>query len=308
MRIIAVSFTLCLVCLGSFAVAQGENHHQVVCSIGGCKEVNIETPRYDSASSFSVQQVWEVVGEVTSVSGLLPNFQVVATGEVDNAAAVIIEGERYLAFNPDWVSQYKSNPNAKWQLLGVIAHEVGHHLQGHTITGSGSRPPIELEADEYAGFVLAALGATLAEAQSLWSNLPPNGSLTHPPRHQRLAAIERGWTRHNGHSQETEEEREAKATFNQMREEAEVDGNWYAQSFVADAYLLGRGVAKNPEEAAKWYRKAAEGNSTAQYNLGILYLKGNGVQRNAGKAIGLFQRAAAAGQPDAKRVLKELGY
>ena len=28
-----------------------------------------------------------------------------------------------------------------------VAHEIGHHLQGHTIQRGGSRPPIELEAD-----------------------------------------------------------------------------------------------------------------------------------------------------------------
>ncbi|WP_050605076.1 hypothetical protein [Ruegeria sp. 6PALISEP08] len=129
---------------------------------------------------------------------MVPNYQVVETDEVGNAAAVIIDGERYLAFNPEWLAQYEADPNARWQLYGVMAHEVGHHLQGHTITGTGSRPPTELEADEYAGFILAALGANLEEAQSLWATLPAEGSVTHQPQHQRLAAVERGWLRRKG--------------------------------------------------------------------------------------------------------------
>ncbi|SLN60405.1 hypothetical protein TRL7639_03335 [Falsiruegeria litorea R37] len=182
---------------GSAWAQQGGNT-QVACTVSGCKEITLQKPRYNDASAFSVQQVWSVVNNILAVSGLLPNFQVVETGEVGNAAAIIIDGERYLAFNPDWLAQYETDPNGRWQLLGVMAHEVGHHLQGHTLTGEGSRPPTELEADEYAGFILAALGANLTEAQSLWATLPAEGSVTHPPRHQRLAAIERGWLRRQG--------------------------------------------------------------------------------------------------------------
>lgn len=187
--------------VASLGQAQETRQPDVVCTVEGCREIVLPKPRYSDASAFSVQQVWSVVNDILSVSGLLPNFQVVETDEVGNAAAVIIDGERYLAFNPGWIARYKSDPNAKWQLLGGMAHEVGHHLQGHTITGTGSRPPTELEADEYAGFTLAALGASLQQAQSLWATLPESGSATHPPRHQRLDAIERGWMRYVGRNQ-----------------------------------------------------------------------------------------------------------
>ena len=40
----------------------------------------------------------------------------------------------------------------------------------------------------------------------------------------------------------------------------------------------GQGVVKDEEEAAKWFRKAADqGYAPAQYNLGGMYTKGNGV-------------------------------
>ncbi len=198
MRLNYFFFLLAIGLIGSSATAQRTTDPLAVCTVEGCREVSLPKPRYSDANAFSVQQVWTVVNEILAVSGLLPNFQVVATEEVGNAAAVVIDGERYLAFNPDWLAEYKSDPNARWQLYGVMAHEVGHHLQGHTITGNGSRPPTELEADEYAGFVLAAMGATLKEAQSLWATLPKEGSVTHPPQHQRFAAVERGWLRRGG--------------------------------------------------------------------------------------------------------------
>src|SRR5262249_26048183 len=43
-------------------------------------------------------------------------------------------------------------------------------------------------------------------------------------------------------------------------------------------YGKGEGVAKDQEEALKWYRKAAGQNfARAQYNLGICYDQGTGV-------------------------------
>lgn len=198
MRQIIVFCLLWLNLTGSVAAAQDT---QVVCNIGGCSEITLPKPRYSNANAFSVQQIWTVVNEIIQVSGLLPNFQVVETDKVDNAAAVIIDGERYLAFNSDWLDSYKSNSDMHWQLYGVMAHEVGHHLQGHTITDRGSKPPTELEADEYAGFTLAALGADLRQAQSLWATLSESGSVTHPgisgwPQSNAVGCG--AWVRHKG--------------------------------------------------------------------------------------------------------------
>ena len=184
------------------AGAKSEDGKQVVCNVSGCSEIVLPAPKFSQSNAFSTQKVWTVINEIMAVSGLLPNFQVLETDEVANAAAVVIDEERYLAFNGEWIAQYKDNPESEWQLLGLMAHEIGHHLQGHTITSAGSRPPTELEADEYAGFVLAALGASVAQAQSLWATLPEGGSSTHPPKYQRLLAVERGWLRRNGGNRE----------------------------------------------------------------------------------------------------------
>src|SRR4051812_44475937 len=47
------------------------------------------------------------------------------------------------------------------------------------------------------------------------------------------------------------------------------------QMELGHRYDKGEGVAKDPVEAAKWYRKAAEQNlAVAQYNLGLCYEQG----------------------------------
>jgi hypothetical protein len=59
-----------------------------------------------------------------------------------------------------------------------------------------SCPAIELEADQFAGFALCKMGATLKQSQLAMyyiSNMA--SSKTHPGRLDRLAAIEKGWNK-----------------------------------------------------------------------------------------------------------------
>ncbi len=168
---------------------------QMVCSLDHCEPLDIKVNPFATVNDFSVAEIWIIIDDILDVSGLVANFELVSTTDVGNAAALILDETRYLAFNPDWLSVYKDKPKEKWNLYGVMAHEVGHHLQGHTITKGGSKPPTELEADEYAGFVLAGLGANLDDAKTLWKSLSENGSSTHPARVDRLQAVARGWQR-----------------------------------------------------------------------------------------------------------------
>ncbi|HEY0743926.1 MAG TPA: membrane-binding protein [Chryseosolibacter sp.] len=136
-----------------------------------------------------------MVNLIVDVVGLKPNFTVKA-GNVDNAAAVIRNGKRYILYNPIFIKQIKNAVKTDWGGMSILAHEVGHHLNGHTLLGSGSVPAIELEADEFAGFVLRRLGATLTESQAAMRLISDErDSRTHPARSKRLASIEAGWNR-----------------------------------------------------------------------------------------------------------------
>ncbi len=55
-------------------------------------------------------------------------------------------------------------------------------------------------------------------------------------------------------------------------------GNAVAQNKLGVMYSAGRGVQKDDNQAADWFRKAAEqGNSRGQFNLGVMYATGRGV-------------------------------
>ena len=135
----------------------------------------------------------DVIKESIDVVGLQPRFQV-QEAEVENAAAVIYGGQRYILYNRQFLAAVNNAVKTDWAAVSILAHEIGHHLNGHTLSRGGSRPSDELEADEFSGFVLRKMGASLAEAQAAISLLSQErSSHTHPGRSVRLASISKGW-------------------------------------------------------------------------------------------------------------------
>lgn len=136
----------------------------------------------------------EIIKDIMSVVGLKQNFSIMEMPSIPNAAAIIYRGQRVIAFNPRFVSNLNAVAGSKWAAVSVLAHEVGHHLNGHTLLNTGSQPPLELEADEFSGFVLKKMGATLAQSQAAMKVAAQyKQSYTHPAQADRLVAIAKGW-------------------------------------------------------------------------------------------------------------------
>ena len=71
------------------------------------------------------------------------------------------------------------------------------------------------------------------------------------------------------------------------------------------SYANGFGVAKDENEAALWYRKAADqGWAEAQYNLGAAYFSGNGVPKDYVLAY-MWVNLSAANGSDADRATRD---
>jgi hypothetical protein len=142
----------------------------------------------------------QVVAEIMKYTGLPQNFDVMPHPEVPNAAAVILIGEdklphRVIAYNEQFMANVRNaTANNDWAPISIMAHEIGHHLSGHTIQPGGSQPPTELEADKFSGFVLYKMGAVLTDAQKAMNTLVPEADgPTHPGRGKRVRAIADGW-------------------------------------------------------------------------------------------------------------------
>jgi localization factor PodJL len=84
-----------------------------------------------------------------------------------------------------------------------------------------------------------------------------------------------------------------------LRELAEL-GDAPAQYEMALRSLEGRGLERDPAEAARWLEKAARaGLAPAQYRLGAMYREGSGVKADSRKALDLFRKAAEKGNAKA---------
>jgi len=137
----------------------------------------------------------KIVSGIMDAMGLDSKFKI-KVADVPNVEATIKHHERYILYNPEFVNRVNEVTKDKWASIFILAHEIGHHIDGHTEAGLKSCPAIELEADEFAGFVLCKMGATLQQSQLAMyyiSNMA--SSKTHPGRLDRLAAIEKGWNK-----------------------------------------------------------------------------------------------------------------
>lgn len=130
---------------------------------------------------------------ILSTVGLEQSLRV-RSAQIPNAAALVQGETRYVLYNPDFLDELSRHAHTPWAGISVLAHEIGHHLGGHTLDDDDSKPVTELEADRFSGFVLARLGATLDEAQAAMRLMGSRrGTRSHPGRDARLAAIRQGW-------------------------------------------------------------------------------------------------------------------
>lgn len=83
------------------------------------------------------RQGLRAVADVLSESGLKANFKVLA-GDVPNASAFINDGERVIVYSNAWMQKLTESAQSKWAIYAVLAHEIGHHLNGDTMPKAGS--------------------------------------------------------------------------------------------------------------------------------------------------------------------------
>ena len=150
------------------------------------------------SSFMSNAEADEALSKILSVVGASKRFIVTPCEDINNAVALVDDGIRYIIYDPVFINSI-SNDSNYWSNMSILAHEVGHHINGHTLsfTISATENKIEeLEADEFSGFVMAKLGATLDQATEAIAAISQSGDDTyssHPSRERRIRAITRGY-------------------------------------------------------------------------------------------------------------------
>lgn len=144
-----------------------------------------------------------LITRIQDYSGVTTKLQVYS-GNALNAAAVLYPDEkdpetlrRAIVFQPYFLSYLEqrtrvAGQRSVWAKTSVFAHEVGHHLAGHTLRPENQRHN-ELQADWYSGFILGKMGADETSAQIVLKTFWFDASRTHPASPDRLAAVTDGW-------------------------------------------------------------------------------------------------------------------
>ncbi len=159
---------------------------------------------YNRDISYTKVQIYQseieaenTINKIMQFVSLPANF-IVKASNVDNAAATILQTgnslQRYILYNPKFINSVKVVTGNDFSGWSILAHEIGHHLSGHTLGSTSSSYKQELEADEFSGFVMYKMGATLVQSKSAINKFcDDKGSKTHPPKRLRLIAVEKGW-------------------------------------------------------------------------------------------------------------------
>ena len=161
------------------------------------KSVEICT-KYKTNSFNSNIEADNALAKILSVVGASKRFVIAPCENINNALATIDDGIRYILYDPKFLNSI-SNNTKYWGNMSILAHEVGHHINGHTLGTSVSAAENqlqELEADEFSGFVMQKLGATLEQATEVIQAISSDADdtyTTHPKRQRRIIAITKGY-------------------------------------------------------------------------------------------------------------------
>ena len=189
MKFIAFFFSFCLIFTNLSAQQMMVDEHTPICNIDD--EADFKE-RWTERPSAETQKV---VAEICKIMGVNAATFTLEAATIKKAEALIFAGKRTIHYAPEYFLKIKRETQSDWATKYVLAHEIGHHFNGHTLTGTdkSKRTMEELDADKFAGCALRRMGAVEEDIQKAITFLKEEGSTTHPPRKARLLSTIRGW-------------------------------------------------------------------------------------------------------------------
>lgn len=167
--------------------------------------------------------------EIVKLSGLPMNFVVCQTNGAQNAFAALDKyGNRYIKYDDVFMKRLNSDSSALESMI-ILAHEIGHHIFFHTILSATNdmalnyqqygvpgtanydaqkfrqaeeeyyetRRRQELEADRFAGFIMAKKGIQFEQVAGFYKKLDKyytaKNESTHPSIDKRIDALKEGF-------------------------------------------------------------------------------------------------------------------
>jgi hypothetical protein len=132
-------------------------------------EDSVEACRYNQLYSYSNidTMAMQLIAKISSLVYIKPHFSVLPCPKILTCRALIYDDmRRYIFYDPNFIHQILTKNGNDWGLIAILAHEVAHHLDGHTLRYADldQHRRDELEADEFSGAILAKMGADAEQA------------------------------------------------------------------------------------------------------------------------------------------------
>jgi len=137
-----------------------------------------------------------IVTQILLATGSERNFELVQCN-VESVAAILSDGKRFLLYSQDFYLKLPQNERAL--AYGLLAHEIGHHVNEHTFDPA-FREKEELEADFFVGYALSKVEG-IAQLRSAMDIPRKQPYAYKTDQSQRRLAIQNGWQRSNLHVQ-----------------------------------------------------------------------------------------------------------
>ncbi len=149
--------------------------------------------------------VQNIVDKILIKKGLSQPIIVMSCPVVSHCVSYKDSKESYIFYNNNFFKELENleftNSNISsidWSIITILAHELGHLLNDKHFRGYHTqveKRQFELEADEFAGITLCELGANYEQAKKAFhhKDVSTEGTHSHPPRSERLAAFKKGW-------------------------------------------------------------------------------------------------------------------
>ena len=122
-----------------------------------------------------------------------------------NFGSDLMDGKWYIVYDPDYVADLRRKTKTEWAIIAAAAHEIAHHVLGHTKEPLDPRLPEEeklkiqvereREADRFAGATVAKMQGPRGSRDEALALIPelPDDVPGYPPRIERLTAARAGW-------------------------------------------------------------------------------------------------------------------
>jgi tetratricopeptide (TPR) repeat protein len=213
-----------------------------------------------------------IINELLSGSGLSGSSFQLKESNCSNALATTVNGVRYILYNPDFLRKFKQDAATKWAAYGVLAHEMGHHLNGHNLSEEtpSVRKQFELEADKFAGNLLFHLHATIDEAQSGIKTIPLEGeTYTHPSKTARLVATTNGWTAAYDLSRGVQPKAIEPPVDNEKLAKEWFDKGFKETNHYKEIEYFSKAIELKPNYKAAFFNRAIAKSDLGKYNEAI---------------------------------------